>query len=451
MDLEASVDYLFNNFYNSENGAFTLYKDDSPSDVSLKSTHLVVWFLVDMDLENMLNVTALGHYLMDNEITPGQYGVDIYSTYAAVLVFTRLAAPIEPLPVPKEPIYPILGYPTFLPLLMIFSGIAALVTYYFTERKVTELEKTEHDRLEKLVDERTKHLKMEILEHKNTQRDLTQSESRYYRLFEDSALSLWIEDYSRVKEVINNLQSSGVKDIRGFFEENQNELLHCAELVEILDVNKATLSLHGLSDKKEILGPLSNFLKRDSLPIFLDQIMALYSGNLPFESEVEELTVTGEKRALIIQLVLPPGYEETWSRVFLTIIEVTERKREKDRIAASLAEKELLLKEIHHRVKNNLQIISSLLYLQSNRISDNEVVMALRESEQRIRSMALIHEALYKSDDLASIDFEKYINDLAGYLVSSFGVSTDRVNLKVDIKEKLLGIDVANLGVLESH
>jgi two-component sensor histidine kinase/prenyltransferase beta subunit len=443
MDLGTSVEYLFSNYYDSANGAFTLYEDDGFNEVSLKSTHLIVWFLVDMGLGNMLNVTALGHYLMNNEIVPGQYGVDIYSTYAAVLAFTRLAVPIEPLSIPEEPTYPMLGYPTFIPLLMMFLGITALVTYYFTEHKVTELEKTEHERLEKLVDERTKHLKMEIIEHKNTQAALTESESRYHRLFEDSALSLWIEDYSRVKEVMNNLQSSGVKDLRGFFEDNQNELVHCAELVEILDVNRATLSLHGLSDKKEMLGPLSNFLRRDSLPVFLDQIMALHSGNLPFESEVEELAVSGEKRALIIQLVLPPGYEETWSRVFLTIIDVTERKREKDRIAASLAEKELLLKEIHHRVKNNLQIISSLLYLQSNRISDNEVVMALRESEQRIRSMALIHEALYKSDDLARIDFEKYINDLAGYLVSSFGVSTDRVILKVDIKEKLLGIDVA--------
>ena len=443
MDLETSVDYLFSNYYDSETGAFTLYEDDSLNEVSLKSTHLIVWFLVDMGLASMLNVTTLGHYLMNNELKPGQYGVDIYSTYAAVLAFTRLSIPIEPLLVPEEPAIPLLGYPTFFPLLIMFLGIAAFVASYYAEHKAIELEKTERERLEKLMDERTKYLKTEILEHENTQAALTESESRYRRLFEDSALSLWIEDYSRVKEVMNNLQSSGVKDLRAFFEENQNELLHCAELVEIVDVNRATLSLHGLSDKKEILGPLSNFLRRDSLPVFLDQITALHSGYLPFESEVEELTVSGEKRALILQLVLPPGYEESWSRVFLTIIDVTERKREEDRIAASLAEKELLLKEIHHRVKNNLQIISGLLYLQSNRTSDNVVITALRESEQRIRSMAMIHEALYKSDDLARIDFKRYIKDLTGYLVSSFGVSTNKVTLKVDIEDKLLGFDIA--------
>jgi two-component sensor histidine kinase/PAS domain-containing protein len=443
MNMQTSVDYLFDNYYDAETGAFTLYEDDSLSAVSLKSTHLIVWFLVDMGLVSMLNVTALSHYLMNNEIKPGQYGVDIYSTYAAVFAFTRLRTPIEPLSIPEQPTIPMLGYPTFLPLLMMFLGIAAFVTSCFTEHKVKELEKTEHERLEKLVRERTKNLQLEILEHEKTQVALKESESRYRSLFEHSALALWIEDYSRVKEVMDNLQSSGVADLRAYFYKNKDYLRHCADLVRILDVNRATLLLHGLSDKQEMIGPLGRFLTDDSRHVFLDIIMALYLGNLPFESQAEEMTRTGDVRTLILQVVIPPGYEESWEKVFLTMIDVTERKKAEDRIAASLAEKELLLKEIHHRVKNNLQIISSLLYLQSNRITDEVVNTALRESEQRIRSMAMIHEALYKSDDLARIDFERYIKDLTGYLFNSFGVSTDRVSLKVDVDDRLLGIDIA--------
>jgi two-component sensor histidine kinase/PAS domain-containing protein len=344
---------------------------------------------------------------------------------------------------PEESAIPSLGYPTFLPLLMMFLGIAALAMSYFNGHKDIDLEKTERERLEKLVDERTKSLQLEILEHENTQRALKESERRYRSLFEDSAVSLWVEDYSGVKEVMDNLQSSGITDLRAYFKKNEDELLRCADLVKILDVNKATLSLHGFSDKKEILGPLSKILNSDSKQVFLDQIIALYLGNLPFESDTEELTVTGDKKSLILQLTVPPGYQDTWTKVYLAIIDVTERKKEENRIAASLAEKELLLKEIHHRVKNNLQIISSLLYLQSNRIADNEIVMALRESEQRIKSMSLIHEVLYKSDDLARIDFEKYINELTGHLARSFGVNESRVIFNVDIKEKFLGIDIA--------
>lgn len=443
MDLQRSVGYLFDNYYDSETGAFTLNENDNRTAVSLKSTHLIVWFLTDMGLASRLNVTALGHYLMSNEINPGQYGPDIYSTYAAVLAFTRLGTPTKPLLVPDEPMIPLLGYPDFLPLLMIFLGFAAFVTSYFSEHRVTELEKTERERLEKLVDGRTQSLQMEIREHKNTQVALKESESRYRSLFEDSALSLWVEDYSAVKEVLDNLCKSGVTDLRAYFNENQDELLHCADLVRIVDVNRATLLLHGLSDKKEILGPLGKILKSDSRQVFLDTIMALHLGNIPFESDVEELTVTGNKRSLILQITMSPGYEGSWTKVFLTIIDVTERKKAQDRIAASLAEKELLLKEVHHRVKNNLQIISSLLYLQSTKISDNVVVTALRESEQRIESMAMIHEALYKSDDLARIDFKRYIEDLTGYLVSSFGVDTNKVTLKVEVEDNLLGIDIA--------
>ncbi len=302
---------------------------------------------------------------------------------------------------------------------------------------------TKHERLEKLVIERTKDLQLEILEHKKTLVALKESESRYRNLFEHSAVALWIEDYSGVKEVMDNLQSSGVADLRVYFYKNQDDLLHCADLVRILDVNRATLLLHGLSDKQEMIGPLGRFLTGDSLHVFLDIIMALHLGNLPFESEAEEMTRTGDIRTLILQVVIPPRYQDSWAKVFLTMIDVTERKKAADSIAASLAEKETLLKEIHHRIKNNLQIISSLLHLQSNRTTDDVINATLREIEQRIRSMAMIHEALYKSDDFARIDFKRYIKNLTGYLFNSFGVSADRISLKVDIDDSRLGIDIA--------
>ena len=123
--------------------------------------------------------------------------------------------------------------------------------------------------------------------------------------------------------------------------------------------------------------------------------------------------------------------------------EITERMRAEEQIKLSLQEKEVLLKEIHHRVKNNLQVISSLLSLQSKGIEDQSSLELFRESRDRIRSMALIHEKLYRSRDLARVDFSEYIRSLAAYLVRSYRASSGPVALKVNADDVLLGIDTA--------
>ena len=106
-------------------------------------------------------------------------------------------------------------------------------------------------------------------------------------------------------------------------------------------------------------------------------------------------------------------------------------------------EKEVLLKEIHHRVKNNLQVISSLASLQSKTIQDPGSLRLFRESQDRIHSMALIHTKLYESQDLASIYFPEYIQSLTSYLFDSYERKTKAVDLVLEIEEIFLDIDHA--------
>jgi len=123
--------------------------------------------------------------------------------------------------------------------------------------------------------------------------------------------------------------------------------------------------------------------------------------------------------------------------------EITRRKEAEELIKASLKEKEVLLKEIHHRVKNNLQVVSSLLYLQSETISDPDLLGLLQDSQNRVRSMALVHERLYQADDLSRIDFSEYVRELASHLIKSYSVDVSAITLRIDADDIALDVDTA--------
>jgi len=123
---------------------------------------------------------------------------------------------------------------------------------------------------------------------------------------------------------------------------------------------------------------------------------------------------------------------------------ITEQKKAEERLKASLKEKEVLLREIHHRVKNNLQIITSLLKLQSQHIEDKRYVEMCKDSQDRIRSMSLIHEMLYQSKHLSKINFKEYIRTLTNYLFRSCWPSPHRkIALKIESENVYLAIDNA--------
>jgi PAS domain S-box-containing protein len=123
--------------------------------------------------------------------------------------------------------------------------------------------------------------------------------------------------------------------------------------------------------------------------------------------------------------------------------DITRPKQAEVQLKVSLQEKEVMLKEIHHRVKNNLQIISSLLHLQRSTVQEPEAVAALNECQQRIRSMALIHEKLYSSADLAHIDFTAYLQSLTNQLFRCYHVGRERVGLDIRAGQVQLTIDRA--------
>jgi PAS domain S-box-containing protein len=126
-----------------------------------------------------------------------------------------------------------------------------------------------------------------------------------------------------------------------------------------------------------------------------------------------------------------------------TISDVTIRKHAEEQLRASLKEKELLLNEVHHRVKNNLQIVSSLLNLQSRRIKDKEILEIFKDMQSRVKSMALVHENLYQSRDITRINFAEYIRSLTRNLLNFYSEHCENIKLTIDAKGVCMDINTA--------
>ncbi|AKB36969.1 Sensory transduction histidine kinase [Methanosarcina siciliae C2J] len=128
------------------------------------------------------------------------------------------------------------------------------------------------------------------------------------------------------------------------------------------------------------------------------------------------------------------------------VLDITEHKKAEE---ALLKMEEVRKKEIHHRIKNNLQVISTLLYLESGNFTDEKVIEAFRDSQHRVKSMALVHEKLYQSEDMISVDFADYIQNLVNYLFGAYSVGDRNINLKLDVDNVFLGMDTAvPLGII---
>lgn len=124
-------------------------------------------------------------------------------------------------------------------------------------------------------------------------------------------------------------------------------------------------------------------------------------------------------------------------------IDITERKKAEERLTSSLREKETLLKEIHHRVKNNMQVITSLLSLQAQYLGSEELAKHFLEAENRIRSMSLVHEKLYQSEDLGRIDFSLYLAELANTIMYSYSSVSQSITMDIDARPVHLPVDQA--------
>jgi PAS domain S-box-containing protein len=209
--------------------------------------------------------------------------------------------------------------------------------------------------------------------------------------------------------------------------------------------NRAHLELFGLKKQEETLGK-TNF---DFFPLHfaeetLEDEKRIIETGKPLINKIENISDVKGHPAWVSTTKVPVLDEQGNVTTIIGISrDITERILSAEKVQSSLEEKELLLKEIHHRVKNNLQVISSLLNLQSSSIKDPEILAVLKESQDRVRSMALIHENLYRSSDISHLDVADYIKTLVSGLKRGYVNNRQDVELDLQIEQIPLDIDLA--------
>lgn len=253
-------------------------------------------------------------------------------------------------------------------------------------------------------------------------------------LFEDSPIPIWDEDFSHIKIRLDELKKEGVTSIRDYLTNNLKEFEYIISLLIVNRINKAVVELNEASSKEEVLHGFRNLTTEQSFEYVLRQLEAIWNGETSCEFDASLVTMKGNLRYINLKWTVVIGNETTYKHIYLTTTDLTNRIKEENKyLQRANKEKETLLKEVHHRVKNNLQIITSLIRLQLSGTTNETAKNLLKVSLNRINSIASVHELLYKSNQFSSIDYNEYIRHLVDSLVSSM-VDDKLITVEVDVE-----------------
>jgi PAS domain S-box-containing protein len=184
-------------------------------------------------------------------------------------------------------------------------------------------------------------------------------------MFTHAPVSLWEEDFSEVKRRFDQLKRNGVEDLRKHFKKHPEEVLSLARMVRIVRVNNETLALYDAAGPIEFQEGLSQIFNKESFDVFKEELMAFWKGRTSFTSEAINLTLTGTSKNILIQMIIPPGFEHTWTKVYVAVTEITAIKDSMKNLAAS----EMKYRSVFDEVQTALLLadLTSGLIIESNK------------------------------------------------------------------------------------
>lgn len=247
-------------------------------------------------------------------------------------------------------------------------------------------------------------------------------------------------------KILNDIrdQRAAEKLFRGFVETAPDAIVVVNDKGQIILVNTQTEALFGYK-RDELIGQRIEMLIPERVRNGHSDLRKGYfhrprTRGMGIGQELYALH--RDRREFPVEISLSPLHTKDGILVSSSIRDITQRKEIEQKLKKSLHEKETMLKEIHHRVKNNLAVISSLFYLQTNHIEDERLIKILQESQNRVRSMAMVHESLYSSNNLNNVDLAEYASNLANQLVRNYSAH-EQICLRIAMQSTPLSIEVA--------
>ena len=204
-----------------------------------------------------------------------------------------------------------------------------------------------------------------IIDHRQAMDAMRESSENYRSLFENAPAALWVEDFSEVKCYLEQLRQEGIEDLAAHFNSNPGAVAECAARVRVLDVNQQALELYQAPDKQALMTGLSRIVTPQSLEAFSVDLTIIDAGGLHSTTEIENLTLAGEKRQLVMQWFVAPGHETDYARVFLSFLDITETKALEAQLlqAQKMESVGTLAGGIAHDFNNIMQAISGYAQL----------------------------------------------------------------------------------------
>ena len=316
------------------------------------------------------------------------------------------------------------------------------------------------DKDKSIVSEKAKELRkegmvrnfeIEIIAAKGTRKNIEISSSAFYEdgIFKGSRDVIRDISEKKKREALLIKQSSTIQSI---FENTSNVLIWTLDSkfnVSSLNSEFSRMFKDRIGDLIQVgdnfFSKISNNLKPYK-PHLINEMEVLYTkAQAGISQNFESIIYSSEGKQMIYATFLSPIKIKGKKKFDLAClaVDLTHKKETELKLRKLLNEKEVLLKEVHHRVKNNLQVISSILNLQSSYVKDQMTLDILRESQNRIKAMSFIHESLYRSDDFSYVNFSNYINSLSSNLVQTYIIKHANINLELDLGDVNLNLDQA--------
>jgi PAS domain S-box-containing protein len=285
----------------------------------------------------------------------------------------------------------------------------------------------------------------DITERIRAEGALRESEQRYRNLFEEAPIGLWELDFSYAKRYVDQLRGEGVSDFRGHFRDHPEELARCIENIRIADINKATLTLYMAGSKKEFLDALGGIIAEGFYGEFVEELIALTEGKTVFEREVTTRTFTGEEAYIHYKCSVVPGYEETFSRVLVSIVDITTHKRMEEEVLKieKLESLGVLAGGIAHDFNNVLTpILANISIAKHYGDLDDDIAEMLTDAEKAsLHAKSLTQQLLTfsKGGGLVkkSASVSKLLED-----ASKFALSGSNVRYECSIPEPLWPVEM---------